>query len=88
MFAFVILYQKVTFKKIFHLWNDILFSADLIKATPAQTNPPNQQLHSEMCHMKVLIYLGHFIILKMSRILKLHLKLNGNNLLSCFLQEL
>ncbi len=42
MLAFIILYQNVTFKNIFHLWNDILFSADLIKAV--QTNPPNQQL--------------------------------------------
>lgn len=73
MLAFIILYQNVTFKNIFHLWNDILFSADLIKVTQAQAHPPNQPLHSEMHHMKVkcvvkpgccsLICLGHFIIL-------------------------
>ncbi len=68
MIAFVILYQNVTFKNIFHLWNDILFSADLNKATQAQTHPPNQPLHMKIkCVVKPgccsLICLGHFIIL-------------------------
>ncbi len=86
----IILYQNVTFKNIFHLWNDIVFSADLIKA--AQTNPPNQQLILK-CQLKMkcvvkpgcsLIFLGHFIILIRSRTLNLHLRLNRNNVLSCF----
>ncbi len=92
----IILYPNVTFKNIFHLWNDIVFSADLIKA--AQDQSTQSTAHPEMCQLKMkcvvkpgcsLIFLGHFIILIRSRTLNLHLRLNRNNVLSCFfLQEL